>query len=171
MLEYRQNHVPNEWCPPNPTSEFITRKETIELMSEQERQLLQQQAMELNAVYNELAKHEKSMMILAQEFAATIEAIRDLDNKGEMDAMVPIGGNVLIKTKIRPADKLLLQIKSDVAVEKNAAYIIDFLENRIKNLETNISDLSARRQQVAAQRADIDQKAAQLIKPRKSQDV
>lgn len=154
-----------------PTSEFITSKKAIELMSEQERQLLQQQAMELDALYNDLARYEKSMITLSQEFASTIDAIKELDNGGEMNALIPIGGSVLIKTEIRPADKLLLQIKSDVVVEKEAAYIIDFLEKKIKNLETNINDISARKQQVAAQRVDIDQKAVQLIRPRKNQDV
>ena len=50
--------------------------------------------------------------------------------------MLPIGAGVLIKIAQPASDTSLINVGSDILIEKNMSEIINDLDSRIKNLET-----------------------------------
>ncbi len=84
----------------------------------------------------------------------TIENMKNLKEDDEI--LVPIGGLINIKAKIKEPEKLLLYINQDVVIEKNLDSSIEyidklieqhqsqenFLRTQIQNLEINLKRIS-----------------------------
>ena len=59
--------------------------------------------------------------------------------------MLPIGAGVLIKIAQPASDTSLINVGSDILIEKNMSEIINDLDSRIKNLETSIVEFQKQR--------------------------
>lgn len=71
------------------------------------------------------------------EALAAIEALQALVESDDGTVLLQIGGGASLKAKIVEPDKVLLNIGSDVIVEKPNAAAIEYLKDRITELEAS----------------------------------
>lgn len=132
-------------------------------MSEQER--LQSLAIELRMLegyFNEINTRESLLARAVMESRAALEAIRSFPSNEVSDFLVPIGGGVFIEASAKPPDKLIVNIGANVMVEKTKEGIINFLEERAKEIGNAISNLEAQKAELA-KRIDANRAAISSI--------
>jgi prefoldin alpha subunit len=96
-----------------------------------------------------LAQQENNIVNIIREANSAIQSISETKTKTESDSLVPIGMGVYIKSKIQSKDKVIIDVGSGVAVEKDQNSAINWLESRLKELEIALQNVSSQRKQVA----------------------
>ena len=110
-----------------------------------------------------MESYEKTLIQIRGEMDYTIRAVKEISANEEVETLFPIGGGVLVKAKVLSADKLIMGVGAKVSLEKRAVEVVNFLESRIKEIEMNIGDVSAKRQQLGAQLEGVRQQAAKMM--------
>ena len=118
-------------------------------MSEEQAQQLMQQMQMLETYFSDLSQREGTFLNVLREATAAIESIKSLGQKPESETLVPIGMGTYIPTKILSNNKIILNIGSGVAVEKDFPSAINYLEARIKEIEIALQDTAAKKQDAA----------------------
>lgn len=113
-----------------------------------------------------LVKQQASFASKAAEVNSTIAAIGEFE-AGRGDAMVPLGTAVYAKCKIDTAAKLLVEIGSDVAVERTPAESRAILESRRNDLEQAVEVLQKDIQAVAGMLQGIEADMQAMMRTRK----
>jgi len=103
----------------------------------------------LEGYFNEVNTRESILARAIMENRAALEAIRGFSSNEVSDLLVPIGGGVFIETSAKPPDRLIVSIGANVMVEKKKDGIINFLEERIKEIEDAISNLESQKAELA----------------------
>ena len=132
-------------------------------MSEEQAQQLMQQMQMLETYFADLSQREVTLIGVLRESIAAIESIKSLKLKPTSDALVPIGMGTYVQTKISATDKIVLNIGSGIAVEKNSDSAINYLEARIKEIEVALNDVTSRKQEVVARLEHGKDKMNQLM--------
>ncbi|MFB5632942.1 MAG: prefoldin subunit alpha [Nitrosopumilus sp.] len=122
-------------------------------MSQEQAEQLMQQMQMLETYFADLSQREGTFLSVFREATAAIESIKSLSNNPESDTLVPIGLGTYVPTKISSDSKIILNIGAGVAVEKDFPSAINYLEERIKEIEIAIQDTAAKKQD-AAQRLE-----------------
>jgi prefoldin alpha subunit len=94
-----------------------------------------------------------------REAVASIESIKSLNQKPESETLVPIGMGTYVQTKILSNTKIVMNIGAGIAVEKDFASAINYLEARIKEVEVALQDTVAKKQDAAGR---LEQGKAQI---------
>ena len=118
-------------------------------MSEEQTQQLIQQMQMLENHYAQLTQQENSIISIIREANSAIHSINETKEKTESENLVPIGMGVYIKSKIQSKDKVIINIGSGVAIEKDQSSATNWLESRLKELEVALKNVNSQRQQVA----------------------
>jgi len=108
-----------------------------------------QQLQMLENNFTQLAQQENNIVNIIREANSAIQSISETKTKTESDSLVPIGMGVYIKSKIQSKDKVIIDVGSGVAVEKDQNSAINWLESRLKELEIALQNVSSQRKQVA----------------------
>ena len=66
------------------------------------------------------------------------------------ETLVPVGMGTYVKATIQPKEKMIVNIGAGAAVEQDKAAAINYVEQRIKELEVALQQISAQRQEIAA---------------------
>ncbi|MCI4432043.1 MAG: prefoldin subunit alpha [Nitrosopumilus sp.] len=132
-------------------------------MSEEQAQQLMQQMQMLETYFADLSQREVTLIGVLRESIAAIESIKSLKLKPTSDALVPIGMGTYVQTKISATDKIVLNIGSGIAVEKNSDSAINYLEAKIKEIEVALNDVTSRKQEVVARLEHGKDKMNQLM--------
>ena len=119
-------------------------------MSEEQTQQLLYQMQMLENLFGELTQKENSIVNIIREANSAIHSIKGIDTKSESDSLVPLGLGVFMKSKVNSNEKIIINVGSGVAIEKNHNDAINYLESRLKELEIALQDTNQQRQQVAA---------------------
>jgi len=119
------------------------------MSEEQQAQQLMQQLQMLENHFTQLAQQENTIVNIIREANSAIQSISETKTKTESDNLVPIGMGVYIKSKIQSKDKIIIDVGSGVAVEKDQNSAINWLESRLKELEVALQNVSSQRKQVA----------------------
>jgi|TARA_B100000745_G_scaffold115472_1_gene74505 prefoldin alpha subunit len=119
------------------------------MSEEQQAQQLMQQLQMLENNFTQLAQQENTIVNIIREANSAIQSISETKTKTESDSLVPIGMGVYIKSKIQSKDKVIIDVGSGVAVEKDQNSAINWLESRLKELEIALQNVSSQRKQVA----------------------
>ena len=138
-------------------------------MSEEQAQQLMYQMQMLEGYHAELSHKEESLISIIREAASAIESIKNLGTKPESSALFPIGLGSFVKAKIQPDEKLILNLGAGVAIEKDKDSAINFIESRIKEMETALRDTATQKQQIVANLEQGKQEINRLIQASKSQ--
>ena len=128
-------------------------------MSQEQAEQLMQQMQMLETYFADLSQRENTFLGVFREATAAIESIKSLSKNPESNTLVPIGLGTYVPTKISSDSKIILNIGAGVAVEKDFPSAINYLEERIKEIEIAIQDTAAKKQD-AAQR--LEQGKAQV---------
>jgi prefoldin alpha subunit len=113
-----------------------------------------------------LVRQQASFASKAAEVSSTLAAIGEVA-AGRGDAMVPLGTAVYAKGRIDTAAKLLVEIGSDVAVERTPAEARAILEARRKDLEQAVEVLQKDIQTVAGMLQGIEAEMQSMMRSRK----
>ena len=119
------------------------------MSEEQQAQQLMQQLQMLENHFTQLAQQENTIVNIIREANSAIQSISETKTKTESDSLVPIGMGVYIKSKIQSKEKIIIDVGSGVAVEKDQNSAINWLESRLKELEIALQNVNSQRKQVA----------------------
>ena len=128
-------------------------------MSEEQAEQLMQQMQMLETYFSDLSQREATFYNLLREATAAIESIQSIGKTPESETLVPIGMGTYVPTKISSTSKIILNIGSGVAVEKDFPSTINYLEARIKEIEVALQDTAAKKQDAAGR---LEQGKAQV---------
>ena len=119
-------------------------------MSEEQTQQLLYQMQMLENLFGELTQKESSIINIIREANSAIHSIKGITTQPESDSLVPLGLGVFMKSKVNSNEKIIVNVGSGVAIEKNHTDAINYLESRLKELEIALQDTNQQRQQIAA---------------------
>ena len=135
-------------------------------MSEEEKQL-QDNLYEfrmLEGRLNEVSAQREMLVRALIETRGGLTAIKGLDILSSSEVLIPIGGGVFIDAKTPPSDKFLVGIGADVIVEKNREETLNYLEDRIKEMENAVAGTDAHRSDLNNRMIVKREKINELIK-------
>jgi len=119
-------------------------------MSEDQTQQLLYQMQMLENLFAELTQKESSIINIIREANSAIHSIKGISTESESDSLVPLGLGAFMKSKVNSNEKIIINVGSGIAIEKNHADAINYLESRLKELEIALQDINQQRQQIAA---------------------
>ena len=119
-------------------------------MSEEQAQQLLQQMQMLENLFAQLTQKESSLVNIIQEANSAIHSIKGVSTQPECDSLVPLGIGAFMRSKVNSNEKIIINVGSGVAIEKNHSDALNYLESRLKELEIVLQETNQQRQQVAA---------------------
>ena len=119
-------------------------------MSEEQAQQLLQQMHMLENVFAQLSQKENSLINIIREANSAIHSIKGVSTQPERDSLVPLGIGTFMRSKVSSNEKIIINVGSGVAIEKNHSDALNYLESRLKELEIALQDTNKQRQQIAA---------------------
>ena len=119
------------------------------MSDDQAQQLLYQMQM-LENLFAELSQKENSIINVIREANSAIHAVKGISTEDESESLFPLGMGAFIKSNVKPDEKIILNVGSGIAIEKNQNDAINYLESRLKELEIALQETNQQRQQVAA---------------------
>ena len=138
-------------------------------MSEEKAQQLLYQMQMLETYLADLTQKESTLFNILREAASAIESIKTINEKPESETLIPMGMGTFMKAKITNKDKVILNVGSGTAIEKDRDSTINYIESRIKEMEVALKDNAAQKQQVAARLEQGKQEMNRLMQPSRSQ--
>ncbi len=138
-------------------------------MSEEKAQQLLYQMQMLETYLADLTQKQSSLFNILREAASAIESIKTINEKPESETLIPMGMGTFMKAKITNKDKVILNVGSDTAIEKDRDSTINYIESRIKEMEVALKDNAAQKQQVVASLEQGKQEMNRLMQPSRSQ--
>lgn len=100
---------------------------------------------------------------LLAEIRVTQEAIKEIEKISESnDVIVSIGGMVFLKARLPSRDRVLINIGSNVVVEKSHEEALEYLKNREENLKTELERTNNSYIQVLNRMRQLEQLLRQL---------
>jgi prefoldin alpha subunit len=142
-------------------------------MSEEQAEQLMQQMQMLETYFSDLSQREQTFIGILRETTAAIQSIKSLNEKSESETLVPIGMGTYVPTKISSTQKIVLNIGAGIAVEKDFASAINYLEARIKEVEIALQDTSVKKQDAATRleqgKAQVNQMMQSMQQPPSTQ--
>ena len=119
-------------------------------MSEEQAQALLQQMQALESYMADLIQKEEAVIKLLQEASGAIESMATLNEDVTHETLVPVGMGTYVKATIQSKEKMIVNIGAGAAIEQDKASAINYMEQRIKELEIALQQISAQRQEIAA---------------------
>ena len=102
----------------------------------------------LEAYMSDLLQKEDAVMKLLHEATGAIDSMKALGDK-QLETLVPVGMGAYVKATISPNEKLLVSIGAGASIEQDKNSAINYVEERIKELEIILQQLSAQKHEVA----------------------
>jgi len=138
-------------------------------MSEEKAQQLLYQMQMLETYLADLTQKESTLFNILREAASAIESIKTINEKPESETLIPMGMGTFMKAKITNKDKVILNVGSGTAIEKDRDSTINYIESRIKEMEVALKDNAAQKQQVVGSLQQGKQEMNRLMQPSRSQ--
>lgn len=132
-------------------------------MSEEQAQALLQQMQTLEAYMADMIQREEAVIKLLQEASGAIESIAAINEDTPYETLVPVGMGTYVKATVSPKEKIIVNIGAGAAIEQDKAAAINYVEQRIKELEIVLQQISAQRQEIAARLEQGQQEMNRLI--------
>ena len=92
------------------------------------------------------------------ESAAAIESIRAIEENKDGIVLLPIGGGALLRVKVLDAGHVLVNIGADVSVERASADAVEYLQDRIVELEAVGKKVAGSVEQLQGQTTEISRR-------------
>jgi prefoldin alpha subunit len=137
-------------------------------MSEEQAQALMQQMQALESYMADLIQKEESVIRLLQEASGAIESMATLNEDVPHETLVPVGLGTYVKATIQPKEKIIVNIGAGAAIEQDKVSAINYMEQRIKELEIALQQISAQRQEITARLEQGQHEINRLIQEQRS---
>jgi prefoldin alpha subunit len=89
------------------------------------------------------------------EAHAAIDALTEVQESPESVVLLQIGGGASVRARLMNPDKVLLNIGSDVVVEKSNAAAVDYLKDRITEMEASAKKVAETLDRIRGQMNEI----------------
>ena len=132
-------------------------------MTEEHAKALLQQMQSLEAYMADLIQREESVIRLLQEAAGAIESMAAINEDMQYETLVPVGMGTYVKATISPKERIIVNIGAGAAIEHEKTAAINYVEQRIKELEVALQQISAQRQEIAMRLEQGQQEMNRLI--------
>jgi prefoldin alpha subunit len=116
----------------------------------------------LEGSYNELASRQNLLERLLIESRSSLETLKSLEPGATEEVLIPVGAGVMLRSAPPKLEKVLVNIGSNVVVEKSKEDASKIMEERSKQLEESIISVATQRNQIA-QRLETDRKVLQAL--------
>ncbi|HET6457739.1 MAG TPA: prefoldin subunit alpha [Nitrosopumilaceae archaeon] len=136
-------------------------------MSEEQAQALMQQMQALEAYMSDLLQKEDAVIKLLHEAVGAIDSMKALGDT-HLETLVPVGMGAYVKATIQPNEKLLVSIGAGASLEQDKNSAINYVEERIKELEIVLQQLSTQKHEVAARLEQGQQQMNRILQASQS---
>nr|WP_292517419.1 prefoldin subunit alpha [Methanoculleus sp.] len=92
------------------------------------------------------------------EAAAAIETLRALQENGDSTVLLPIGGGALLRVKVLDAGHVLVNVGADISVERATTDAVEYLGDRITELEALGKKVAGSVEQLQGQAGEISRR-------------
>ncbi|MGA2934142.1 MAG: prefoldin subunit alpha [Methanomicrobiales archaeon] len=92
------------------------------------------------------------------ESLAAIETMKNLAGDRDSPVLLPIGGGTMVRAKVSDPEKILVNIGSDVVIQRTNGEAITFLQEKITEMEAMEKKVAATIDQLRGQMAEIAQR-------------
>ena len=92
------------------------------------------------------------------ESLAAIETMKNLVGDRDSPVLLPIGGGTMVRAKVSDPEKVLVNIGSDVVIQRTNGEAITFLQEKIAEMEAMEKKVAATNEQLRMQMAEIAQR-------------
>ncbi len=116
----------------------------------------------LEAYLNDLTLREASIIRLIEEGRLASDALRGLGSNN-LNTFVPIGMGVYVQSNINSDAKFLINIGAGISIEKDREYAISFIDNRLRELESALNNISMQKRDIEAKLEQARREANELI--------
>lgn len=127
----------------------------VEDANTREMQMLQQYLSEFGQHFEVLSRQLELLEGRRIESLAAIETLSALQEDGDAPVLLPVGGGASLRVKVLDADKILLNVGSDITIERNNAESREFIEDRIKEMEALGKKLTASMEHIQKQANEV----------------
>ena len=122
-----------------------------------------QQSRILEAYMNDTITREATVTKLIEEARLASSAVQNVTDESEVESLMPVGIGVYMKALVPPVKKLLVNVGAGVVVEKNREDTVNYIESRIKEFETALSQLYSQKQQIEMRMEQIQKQVNQML--------
>jgi len=137
-------------------------------MSEEQVQALLQQMQALESYLADLLQKEEAVMKLLHEATGAIESMKALNGDEKLETLVPVGIGAYVKATIQPNEKMVINIGAGASIEHDKNSTINYIEERIKELEIVLQQLSGQKHEVTARLEQGQREMNRMIQASKS---
>jgi len=92
------------------------------------------------------------------EAAAAIETLRAIQENADGTVLLPIGGGAYLRVKVLDAGHVLVNIGADVSVERASADAVEYLQDRVTELEAVAKKVAGSVEQLQGQATEISRR-------------
>lgn len=92
------------------------------------------------------------------ESLAAIETMKNLAGDRDSPVLLPLGGGTMVRAKVSDPEKILVNIGSDVVIQRTNGEAITFLQEKIAEMEAMEKKVAATIDQLRGQMAEIAQR-------------
>jgi prefoldin alpha subunit len=122
-----------------------------------------QQSRILEAYMNDTITREATVTKLIEEARLASSAVQNVMDESEVESLMPVGIGVYMKALVPPVKKLLVNVGAGVIVEKSREDTVNYIESRIKEFETALSQLYSQKQQIEMRMEQIQKQVSQML--------
>ncbi len=122
----------------------------------------------LEGTYNELSARQGLLERALLETRAALDALKGLSESNPDQVLVPIGGGVMLRSVPPDAEEVLVNVGSDVVIQRKREEAVAFLDRRGREVENSIFSILTQRNQIA-QRLDADRQVLNEMMSRQTQ--
>ena len=122
-----------------------------------------QQSRILEAYMNDTITREATVTKLIEEARLASSAVQNVMDESEVESLMPVGIGVYMKALVPAVKKLLVNVGAGVVVEKNREDTVNYIESRIKEFETALSQLYSQKQQIEMRMEQIQKQVNQML--------
>lgn len=94
-------------------------------------------------------------LVEAQQAAATVQALAD--QKGAIEALVPIGGGVHVKARIDASAAIILPLGAGYATESSASQVAEALRSRVEAITQQFRQANDEAERIAQAAQAVDE--------------
>ncbi len=131
-------------------------------MSEERLQNMIAQLKSMEAYLNDLSTKEATIIRLIEEGRLASDALRGLADN-DMHAFTPIGMGIYVQSIINTDAKFLVNVGAGISIEKKRDDALTFIENRLRELEAALNNISAQKQEIQLRMEQMRREANELV--------
>jgi len=109
------------------------------------------------------------MINVLREATSAIESIKAVKEETDYETLVPLGLGTFVKAKILPNEKIVVNVGSGTAMEKDKESTINYIESRIKEIEIALKETAAQKQEIALRLEQGKHEMNRLIQAERTQ--